>query len=109
MQTGDLVIVSFPFSDLLNQKARPAVVVAETDDKYKDVIVCMISSVLPSSLSRFHILLKPSGQNNLRTTSFIKRDRIVTIEQNKILASIGRLDPEDFDKFRDTFKTLIDT
>ncbi len=33
MKTGDIVIIPFPFAELTNIKARPAVVIAETKDK----------------------------------------------------------------------------
>ncbi|MBA3044553.1 type II toxin-antitoxin system PemK/MazF family toxin, partial [archaeon] len=39
---GDVVVVPFPFSDLMQTKRRPALVVAEL--KGDDVILCQITS-----------------------------------------------------------------
>lgn len=44
MITGDIVLIPFPFSELTQVKLRPAVVIAETRDKYKDLILSAISS-----------------------------------------------------------------
>ncbi len=37
MQTGDIVLIPFPFSELTDVKVRPAIVITETKDKYKDL------------------------------------------------------------------------
>ncbi|MBK8553336.1 MAG: type II toxin-antitoxin system PemK/MazF family toxin [Ignavibacteria bacterium] len=50
MKTGDIVLVPFPFSELNNIKVRPAVVISTTKDKYEDLIVSAISSVIPDSI-----------------------------------------------------------
>ena len=60
MKTGDIVLVPFPFSELINIKVRPAVVIATTKDKYEDLIVSAISSVIPDSISPNEILLEQS-------------------------------------------------
>jgi len=82
MKTGDIVLVPFPFSELNNIKVRPAVVISTTKDKYEDLIVSAISSVIPDSISPNEIVLEISSANNLRSKSVIKVDRIVTIKKN---------------------------
>ncbi len=89
MNTGDIVNVSFPFTDLVNAKARPAVVVTQSKDMYKDVIVALISSVLPHSVLQFQMLLQPDHINNLRAPSVVKVSRLVTVEVEKIATVIG--------------------
>ena len=89
MQTGDIVIVSFPYTDLISFKARPAVVIAEIKDSYHDVIVSLISSQVPHELLPFQMLLQPNSINNLKVPSVIKVARLATVESNKIVAVIG--------------------
>ena len=108
MQTGDIVIVSFPYTDLINYKARPAVVVTQTKDNYKDIIVCLITSKISKTISDLHILLQPDAYNNLKVPSLVKVSRIVTVEQNKILAIIGKLNPDQLQQFKTAFKSLVD-
>lgn len=109
MKTGNIVIALFPHTDLVSFKARPAVVVAQTDDNYKDIIVCMITSVVPRSLSSQQLLIYPTPNNQLKTTSVIKVARIVTVEKEKIAATIGQLDTEDLLLFKEKFKSLVDS
>lgn len=63
MKIGDIILVPFPFAELTNKKVRPAVIITETDDKYKDIVVSAISSVVPSKISKREILL-----NRIRLT-----------------------------------------
>ncbi len=42
MRTGEIVLVPFPFAELTQLKARPAAVIAETADRYHDIIVAAI-------------------------------------------------------------------
>jgi hypothetical protein len=37
MNIGDIILIPFPFAELTNRKVRPAVVIAETNDKYRDL------------------------------------------------------------------------
>ena len=108
MKTGDIVLLPFPFTDFRTRKVRPAVVVGVTKDKYKDVIVSAISSVLPDKLTANEILLSANVVNNLRTHSIIKVDRLVTMKQEDIILTLGKLSPKELKLFKKTFKMLVD-
>jgi mRNA interferase MazF len=84
MKTGDIILVPFPFAELTNKKVRPGVFVCETDDKYRDVVVCAISSVIPELPSVNEILLRSDRSNMLRADSVIKVDRIVTVKRREV-------------------------
>lgn len=68
MKTGDILLIPFPYAELTNRKIRPAVVIAVTKDKYKDIIVSAISSVVPDKITENEIILEPTAINNLRAT-----------------------------------------
>ena len=85
MTTGNIILVPFPFSELTNIKVRPAVVISTTKDKYEDVIVSAISSVIPDSISANEIIIESNSVNNLRVKSVLKVDRIVTKKKNQLL------------------------
>ena len=108
MNKGEIVLVPFPFSELKNIKVRPAVVICETKDRYKDIVVSAISSVIPLSLNRNEIIVHPDSINKLRTISVIKVDRMVTIRKDIIIAKLGKLDAKTFKIFRESFLSLID-
>jgi mRNA interferase MazF len=107
MKCGDIVLVPFPFSELTNIKVLPAVVISTTKDKYKDVIVSAISSVVPEILSSNEILITPNSSNGLRIKSVIKVDRIVTIKKENIIAILGKLSETEIKNFIGIFRKLV--
>ena len=108
MNTGDIVLIPFPFAELTNKKVRPAVVVCETTDGYRDLVLCAISSVVPPNLSKNEILLQVDKENGLRKDSILKIDRIVTAKQQDMIAKIGKLDNPELKIFKEKFKNLVD-
>lgn len=72
MKIGDIVLIPFPFSELNEIKVRPAVVLAETADKYKDLIIAAISSSIPEQLTSNEFVVVPSTNNKLRSVSVVK-------------------------------------
>ncbi len=108
MKTGDIVLLPFPFAELTNTKVRPTVVVCQTKDKYKDLVVCAISSVVPTNLNANEILLETDKSNNLRVVSIIKVDRIFTAKQQDLIARLGELDQTDLQNFKEKFKSLVE-
>ncbi|MCY7377106.1 MAG: type II toxin-antitoxin system PemK/MazF family toxin [Pyrinomonadaceae bacterium] len=108
MKTGDVVLLPFPFAELTNKKVRPAVVVCETQDKYRDLVVSAISSVVPKKLSKNEILLQTDKHNNLRAVSIIKVDRIFTAKQQDVIVRLGELNQTDLSNFKERFKSLVE-
>lgn len=107
MNTGDIVLLPFPFAELTNKKVRPAAVICETKDVYRDLVVCAISSVVPKNLTENEIFLKSDKENNLRADSVLKVDRIITAKRKDVIAQIGKLGKADFDVFKEKFTNLI--
>jgi hypothetical protein len=52
MRIGEIILIPFPFSELNKTKVRPAVVITETKDKYQDLVVSAISSVVPKKYQK---------------------------------------------------------
>jgi len=86
MKTGDIILIPFPFAELTNRKVRPATLVCETKDVYKDLVLCAISSVIPAKLSENEMLLSVDKENGLRKESVLKIDRIVTAKEQDVIA-----------------------
>lgn len=78
---GDIVIIQFPFSDLMNAKKRPMVVLAT---KGEDVVGCAITSNLESEG-----VLLPDGLLPLK--SKIKHWQIHTFLGSLILKKVAKL------------------
>ncbi len=100
MKIGEIILIPFPFTELTNIKVRPAVIITETKDKYKDLVVSAISSIVPSEISNREILLLPDNTNNLRAESVIKVDRIVTLKRKDKIADLGKLSNKELIEFK---------
>jgi len=85
---GDIILISFPFSDLISFKKRPCLVLKEHQ---QDVLVIFISSQLKQG-SIDDILVKKDSINNLATDSLIKVWKINVLHKSLIVKKIGNLD-----------------
>jgi mRNA interferase MazF len=111
MNPGDIILIDFPFTVPTQSKVRPAVVITETHDKYNDLVVCAISSVLPSTITNREILI---SQNNpsfvstgLRVDSVVKVDRIATLRRSDVITKLGHSEPILWDEIRNKFRILV--
>jgi mRNA interferase MazF len=109
METGDVILIPFPFSDINQAKLRPALVVCKTRDGFNDLVLAAITSVLHNPLYPNEYLLKHSGTNGLRVDSILRCDRIMTLKSDSMHLKIGQLDEEDLHAFKVIFKSLVDT
>ena len=107
MKIGDIILIPFPYSELSNVKVRPAVVLTITDDKYKDIVVSAISSVVPAKISKREIVLQPNKINKLRAVSIIKTDRIVTLKEENKIADLGKLSSTELLNYKRILSEMI--
>ena len=75
MAKGDIVLITFPFTDLSGNKLRPAVVLGETT---QDVTVCFITTQIEWQ-EPTDIVLAPNNDNGLRKLSLIRVGKIATL------------------------------
>jgi mRNA interferase MazF len=106
MNTGTIVLIPFPFAELTNIKVRPALVISTTKDKYQDLILCAISSVLPAKPDIFEMVVQPDRGNNLRVSSVIKIDRLVTLKKEDIITVLGTISAGETEQFKKKFKIV---
>ena len=89
---GKLVLIHFPFTDLISAKLRPALVLMEGE---KDCVVVFISSKIPAQASSTEILIPEEHEEfagtGLKRSSVIKVDKIATISKELMLGEIGEI------------------
>jgi mRNA interferase MazF len=97
MNRGDVVLVDWPFTGGGKSKVRPAVVVQNDRDNQRliNTILVMITGQTQRALEPTQLLLDvstPEGQlAGLRKTSVVNCVNLFTVEQSKVLHTIGRL------------------
>ncbi len=96
---GEVVLLTFPFTDGSGSKIRPALVV-QTDrnnERLRNTVVAMITSTTRTAGEPTQLLIaietEEGRQSGLLHTSVVKCENLFTIEQRLILRSIGTLSP----------------
>jgi len=103
---GEIVLVSFPFSDLSQTKLRPALVLAEVD--YGDVLLCQITSKTYGDRNALSLEDEDFVRGSLHRQSYARPTRILTGSPRLIRRSLGRLKEEKHDKIVSEIKALLD-
>ncbi len=104
MAKGDIVLITFPFTDLTGSKLRPAVILADTT---LDLTVCFITTQLQWQ-EITDVQLMPTSSNGLKMQSLIRTSKIATLD--KILAKglLGRLTSNELSDLNAKLKTFLD-
>jgi mRNA interferase MazF len=86
---GEVVVLPFPQTDLQMGKRRPALVVADlTGD---DLILCQITSQARSDSYSISLLATDFERGRLTVDSFIRPNRLFTVEQSVILYTAAKV------------------
>ena len=95
-QTGDIVLLPFPFTDLTNRKVRPAIVLSsELINATNDVVLLAITGNLRGDDFSF-VLSNEHLEAPMRKQSEVRCHKVFTAEQNIIIKKINALDPLEF-------------
>lgn len=92
----DIVLLTFPFSDLESSKVRPAIVLS--NDKYNRRSEDFVAVPLTSNLKlRDYAILVTNNElesGNLIVDSKVKVDRVFSVSQRLVRMKIGRIKAE---------------
>ena len=91
---GAVVLVPFPFSDLLQSKLRPAVVLA--DAGRGDWVLCQVTSNPYADPRAILIDGTSFATGSLRLTSYARPGKLFTANPNLIVRQVGTLKEEPF-------------
>ena len=111
MKPGDIILIDFPFTIPTQSKISPAVVLTVTQDKYKDIIICAISSVVPSTIAPREIFISTGNSSfpatGLRVESIIKIDRLATLRTTDVIMQLGYCPPNLWNEIVTKFRSLV--
>jgi mRNA interferase MazF len=103
MVKGDIVLITFPFTNLSGSKLRPAVILANTAF---DPTVCFITTQIGWQ-ENTDLLLTPSMTNGLRKQSLIRTSKIATIDRSLAKGLLGKLSKQDIGDLDKKLKILL--
>jgi mRNA interferase MazF len=86
---GEVVVLPFPQTNLQTGKRRPALVVADLEGD--DVILCQSTSQARSDGHSISLSAAEFDHGRLAVNSFIRPNRLFTVEQSVILYVLGRV------------------
>ena len=102
---GDVVVVPFPFSDLTQNKRRPALVVAVLQGD--DVILCQITTQVRDDPYAIELIDSDFAMGSLRQASHIRPSRIFTADANIVLYRVGALRPAKMQQVVDAVCAIV--
>lgn len=91
MAKGDIILITFPFTDLSGSKLRPAVILVDT---IEDVTVTFITSQLKWR-EPTDVFISPTSNNGLKLPSLIRTSKLATLDKTLIRGKIGVLSFEE--------------
>ena len=102
---GDVIVIEFPYSNLKSVKRRPVLILKVP--KGEDVIVVQITG--ESYENYVEILLRKEDfkQGGLKRDSYIRIDKIASIEKSLIRYKAGSLKQEKFNEVIDKICSFL--
>jgi mRNA interferase MazF len=102
---GKVVVLPFPQTDLEAGKRRPALVVANLPGD--DLILCQITSWMRNDGFSLPLLIADFGRGRLVKDSFIRPNRLFTVEQSVILYAAGKVKDSKLKEVRAKIRELF--
>jgi mRNA interferase MazF len=103
----DIVLISFPFSDLKSSKVRPVLVLSNDkyNRKFEDFIAIPLTTNVKSREYSVLVTNKNLERGRLIIDSNVKIDRIFSINKNLVRMNIGKINKDTYTRIK---KILVD-
>ncbi|PJH75015.1 MAG: growth inhibitor [Anaerolineae bacterium CG_4_9_14_0_8_um_filter_58_9] len=89
---GELVLLSFPFADVMGAKRRPALVIFDAGDE--DIVVARVTSQAVQTV--FDVKLVEWQQAGLLLPSVVRVHKVATLEKRLVERRLGTLTASDW-------------
>jgi len=102
---GEIVVLPFPQTDLQPGKRRPALVVA--DIAGDDLVLCQITSKAHHRSGSVSLVKSDFQQGNLSIDSFVRTNRLFTVDHSVIIYSAARISDAKLAEIRAKIRELF--
>ena len=103
MVKGDIVLITFPFTDLSGSKLRPAIVLAASS---MYLTVCFVTTQLQWE-EPTDVRLQPTLTSRLKRSYLIRVSKIATLDKSLAKGLLGQLDSNELSELDLKLKTLL--
>lgn len=98
---GDILLVNFPFTDLISAKKRPVLAIKD-ENEYGDIVCFQITSKKNQS-NLLLIEQKDISKKQLKLISFVKYDKCFTIDSDVIKKKLTEVNSDFVSKLKNMF------
>lgn len=99
---GEVILISFPFSDAIGREKRPGLVVLDTGDE--DLVVARITR--HPVRSDFDVAIEDWQGAGLLFPSTVRLDKVVTLEKQLVERKLGELSQNDENRVEGILRIL---
>lgn len=103
-RAGQIVLVPFPFTDLVGAKLRPALLLRQVSPRFDDWLACMVSSQIRQAESGLDEILTPESPDfalsGLKAPSVVRLSRLAVIDGQLFVGCLGEINDELLSRLR---------
>jgi len=106
---GDILLIPFPYTDLMATKQRPVLVLSNTNYNglHQDIVVAAITSNVTDKDYSIYVTANDLDEGQLKVDSLIRADKIYTFSNRIVIRKFGHLKSEVFLKVKEKIEKLI--
>jgi mRNA interferase MazF len=106
LSIGQVVLATFPFSDLSSAKLRPCLIVGLAD--FEDILLCQITSKQYGSVKAIKLTKSDFSEGSIVVDSFIRPDKIATLDKARVKRKLGVLNASKTNEVKQKLKTILE-
>ncbi len=106
LSIGQVVLATFPFSDLNAAKLRPCLVIGLAD--FNDILLCQITSKNYGSRKAISLTASDFSQGTIVRDSFVRPDKIATLHMSRVKTTLGRINNKKLNEIKQSIKSIME-
>lgn len=109
MNQRDIVWIRFPYSNLQEGKARPALIVSRDayNVEHEDVVICAVTSNLEPAPYKVLLSSEDLVDGDLPLESMVRADKLIQVEKALIDTALGRVDEPTYGQVAEAIEKLV--
>lgn len=106
LSIGQVVLATFPFSDLTSKKLRPCFIVGIAE--FNDVVLCQITSQRYESKRAVPLRTADFKEGSIARESFIRPDKLATLDKGTIKQILGSVTDAKLKEAKQSLKDFLE-